>query len=118
MIPATWQPYHRGDGELSGYLAPHPGDQVVPMTIIGTPVGDPSDLWTAEQLLDEIGLSYLTERWLLRLEDGSERPVALVEADPERVVVVPAEFALVVGMPRSPGDEVTLDVPTDRLRRA
>ncbi len=118
MIPADWRPHHRTDGELIGYLAPHDGDDVIAMTLLGTAVGGPTDEWTAADRLDDLGLSYLADRWVLLHEDGSEQRVVLVEVDPERVVVANADFAQVVGGPRDIGEQIVLDVPTDRLRRA
>jgi len=118
MIPADWRPHHRTDGELIGYLAPHDGDDVIAMTLLGTAVGGPTDEWTAADRLDDLGLSYLADRWVLLHEDGSEQRVVLVEVDPDRVVVANADFAQVVGGPRDIGEQIVLDVPTDRLRRA
>lgn len=118
MIPADWVRHVRGDGELIGYLAPQGDDLFTAMTLLGTPLGEPVDEWTAADALDDVGLSYLADRWILTDPEGSERPVVLVEASPERVMVAPADFALVVGMPRDPADEIAIEVPTDRLRRA
>ncbi|MGJ9412461.1 hypothetical protein ACHAAC_07095 [Aeromicrobium sp. CF4.19] len=118
MIPGHWEPYHRlEDMELVGYLVPD-GEQVVPVTLVGTPLAEPSDRFAAEQELEAVGLSYLAEPWLLRHDDGSEQRVVVVEVDPERVVVANADFALVVGAPRDIGDRVELPNPTDRLRPA
>jgi len=118
MIPDHWRRHHRGDGELIGYLAPDEGDDVVPMTLLGTVAGEPTDEWSAGQVLDDLGLSYLADRWVLVHEDGSEQRVVLVEVGPDRVVVANADFAQVVGAPRDIGEQIVLDVPTDRLRRA
>lgn len=118
MIPSSWEQYHRqDDGELIGYLAPS-GEAVVPMTLLGTPLDDPTDPWSAEQVLEQTGLSYLADRWLLRHEDGSEQRVVLIEVDPERAVVGDADSALVVGRPAELSGRTELPVPTDRLRRA
>ncbi|HWV25748.1 MAG TPA: hypothetical protein VNZ66_00885 [Aeromicrobium sp.] len=118
MIPADWRRHHRADGELIGYLAPVGGDSVVPMTLLGTPVGEPCDEWVATERLDNVGLGYLADRWMLRLADGTERAVVLVEVDAGQAVLAPAEFALVVGVPRDESDRIVIDLPTDRLRRA
>ena len=73
---------------------------------------------SAEQLLEEAGLSYLAEPWLLRRDDGTDQRVVIVEVDADHVVVTDAQFALVVGRPEDMVDRVILSVPTDRLRPA
>ena len=95
------------------------GDLVVPMNLVGHPVGEAMDVFAAEQTLEDVGLSYLAEQWLLRHDDGSEQRVVIIEIDADHVVVGDAEFALVVGRPAEMiGERVTLPVPTDRLRPA
>ncbi len=118
MIPSSWEPYHRDDdGELVGYLSAEPAG-LVPRTLLGTPLDEPLERFDAEQVLEEVGLSYLADPWVLTLDDGSQRRVVLVEVDAERAVVAGAAFAQVVGAPRDAGDQVELPLPTDRLRRA
>lgn len=118
MIPSSWETYHRNDdGELIGYLsAEHDG--LVPRTLLGTPLDGPLDRFGAEQTLEDAGLSYLADPWILALDDGSQRRVLLVEVDAERAVLAGAEFAQVVGAPRDGGDRIEVSLPTDRLRRA
>jgi hypothetical protein len=107
------------DGELVGYLMADEGDLVIPMNLVGHPVGAAMDVFAAEQTLEDVGLSYLAEQWLLRQDDGSDRRVVIIEIDADHVVVGDAEFALVVGRPADMiGERVTLPVPTDRLRPA
>jgi hypothetical protein len=118
VIPADWQPHHRDDGELIGYLVPAEGGLVVPVNLVGHPIGDAMDQFAAEELLEDAGLSYLAEPWVLRHDDGSEQRVVIVEVDADHVVVTDAQFALVVGRPADMVDRVTLSVPTDRLRPA
>lgn len=128
MIPSDWTPYHRvDDGELIGYLQPaaDDADLVIPVTLFGYPLADePGEDWWAEQVLEDLGLSYLADRWELVREDGTTSRVVISECSPERVVVALAEFAQVIapdGVDRSTedwGKQWTLPVPTDRLRRA
>ena len=119
MIPNEWEPYHREDGELVGYLVAHDETSVVPVNLVGHHLGDPMDRYSAEQLLEEAGLSYLAEPWWLRHDDGTEQKVVIIEIDADQVVVANADFALVVGRPQDMiGDRITLTVPTDRLRPA
>jgi hypothetical protein len=120
VIPATWAPYYRADdGELIGYLVQDEDDLVVPVNLVGHPVGGAMDEYLAEQTLEDVGLSYLAEQWLLRQDDGTDKRVVILEIDADHVVVGDAEFALVVGRPADMiGERVTLAVPTDRLRPA
>ena len=118
MIPAEWQPHHRDDGELIGYVVAEENGLVVPVNLVGHPIGAAMDRFAAEKLLEDAGLSYLAEPWTLRHDDGSEQRVVIVEVDADHVVVTDASFALVVGRPKEMVDTVTLSVPTDRLRPA
>ena len=52
----------------------------------------PIDWLAAEELLEELGIGYLADRWTLRLPDGSERPVRIAEASVRGVTVVFDEF--------------------------
>lgn len=118
MIPADWRPYHRfDDGELLGYLAPTAEGLSTPMNVLGQLVDEPGDDWTCEQVLEQTGLSYLADTWLLRHDDGQEQRVVLLEVDAERVVVGDADSANVVGRPKRMGRRTQLPVPTDRLHR-
>ena len=118
MIPADWEPHHRDDGELIGYLVPGERELVVPINLVGHPIGEAMQRFAAEDMLEDAGLSYLAEPWLLRHDDGSEQRVVFVEVDADHVVVTDAQFALVVGRPADMVDRLTLSVPTDRLRPA
>ena len=116
MIPADWEPYQREDGEVIGYLVADEDGFVVPINLVGHPIGEAMDRFAAEDLLEDAGLSYLAEPWVLRHDDGTEQRVVIVEVDADHVVVTDAQFALVVGRPADMVDRVTLTVPTDRLR--
>jgi hypothetical protein len=118
VIPTAWEPYLRDDGEIIGYLVTEEDDLVVPMNLVGHPIGTAMDRFAAEELLEDAGLTYLAEPWVLRHDDGTEQRVVIVEVDADHVVVTDAQFALVVGRPTDMVDRVTLSVPTDRLRPA
>lgn len=116
MIPAAWEPYHRtDDGEHVGYLRPD-GDLVVPCTLLGTDLSGPLGRDDAETTLEDVGLSYLAETWLLSDDDGTQRRVVLVEVDSSRAVVADAGSALVVGAPDEIRARTEVALPTDRLR--
>lgn len=115
MIPADWTPHRRpGDRETIGYLAPA-GEDVVPMSLLGVPLGEPTDWVSAEDVLEESGLRWLAQPLWLREDDGSDRRVVVLEIDAERVVVGDAEAALVVGRPEELSGRTVLELPTDRL---
>lgn len=116
MTPAAWEPYHRpDDGEHVGYLRPD-GDLVVPCTLLGTDLAGPLERDDAETVLQDVGLSYLAETWLLLDDDGTQRRVVLVEVDAARAVVADAGSALVVGAPADERGRREVALPTDRLR--
>ncbi len=94
MSRADWEPHHRDDGELIGYLLPAERDLVVPINLVGHPIGEAMERFAAEDMLEDAGLSYLAEPWVLRHDDGSEQRVVIVEVDADRVVVTDAQFAL------------------------
>ncbi|WP_129841901.1 hypothetical protein [Streptomyces sp. RFCAC02] len=119
MIPADWIRHHRADGDLIGYLRPTrdaPG-RFQPVTVFGSPLGDPADEEGARACLDRGGLAYLTESWLLTLPGRAEPvTVQIVEAGPDRLRLVGVDR----GAPTTrPAPTWTLDVPTtpDRLTR-
>lgn len=116
VIPTTWLPYYRiDDGELVGYLRPA-GELFEPVTLFGYPLASASEQRWAEEVLDEAGLRYLADRWLLAHDDRPDQVVVIVEVDAERMVVANADFAQVIGWQPNIGDRIVLDVPTNRLR--
>lgn len=108
MIPAHWIPYRREqDGELLGYLAESDGE-TVPMTVFGHPLAAAGDRDSAERVLDSVGLSYLAEKWLLRLPGRGEPIwVQIAEASPERLVVQSVDY----GYEANYGTRFQLNVP-------
>jgi hypothetical protein len=92
VIPTSeWVGHIRDeDKELLGFLVPD-GERFVPVTIFGYVLSGPVDRDEAEHVLESIGLSYLAERWWLRL-DQTRIAVEIVEASPQRVVVKNVDF--------------------------
>ena len=80
------------DNELLGFLVPD-GECFVPVTIFGYVLGGPDDRDDASQVLESIGLSCMAERWWLRLDATTRIAVEIVEASPERVVVMSVDYA-------------------------
>ncbi|WMY78636.1 hypothetical protein [Citricoccus sp. I39-566] len=90
-LPGGWIEHRREDGEPIGWIVPD-GGRFRPVDILGRPVGGPVDWFEAEEALEERGLAFLAERHVLRLPDGSERPVRISQASPEGIVVVADEY--------------------------
>lgn len=111
MIPSTWRPHVRGDGELVGYLD-GADPTVVPRTLFGYALADPAPISAAVSVLEARGLACLGDRWELRLDSGDQVPVLIMSAYADAVVVVEAPYGFVG--PDSPRH--TLAAPTgDRL---
>ncbi|GAA5212238.1 hypothetical protein [Microbacterium kyungheense] len=97
MLPPDWIEHRRPDGEVLGWMRAD-GEGFRVFDLLGrerTPggaAGEPLDWLDAEELLEELGIGYLADRWTLRLPDGSERPVRIGEASPRGVVVVADEY--------------------------
>ncbi|HEV7813281.1 MAG TPA: hypothetical protein VGO99_09930 [Leifsonia sp.] len=86
-----WIEHRRGDGELIGWMRPE-GDGFVPIDLLGREAGSVSDWLTAEELLDEQGLQYLAEPFMLRLDDGNQLRVRIVEVSRDRILVKKDDF--------------------------
>ncbi|MFD4958823.1 hypothetical protein [Microbacterium sp. NPDC058389] len=97
MLPPDWIEHRRPDGEVLGWMRAD-GDGFRVFDLLGrerTPGGadgEPLEWLDAEELLEELGIGYLADRWTLRFADGSERPVRIGEASPRGVVVVADEY--------------------------
>lgn len=118
MLPADWIEHRRGDRELVGWIVPE-GEGFLAYDILERLVtAEPVDWTAAEEVLDELGIGYLADRYILTLPDGEERPVRITEVNTRRVVVVADEFgaASAVG---SNADHYELPFPVPReLRQA
>jgi hypothetical protein len=114
MIPQEWRPYRRAsDEELVGYLVPQ-GDDVLPVTLFGYPLGTATDAADARRVLETTGLSVLAEPWQLTLPDGENIRVRIREVSPDQVVVFADDF----GYGGDLGEAFVLEVPElGRLRR-
>lgn len=91
MIPADWTPHRRDDGELVGWIRPA-GDEWLAVDLLGREASDPLDWLDAEAVLEQRGIGYLADPWML--EGESDRPlrVRLVEVTPDRIVVKTEDF--------------------------
>lgn len=95
VAPDDWIEHRRGDGELIGWMLAE-GDGFRVFDLLGrerTPVGAGTVEWLdAEELLDDLGIGYLADRWILRFADGTERPVRIAEASARGITVVADEY--------------------------
>ncbi|WP_382306519.1 hypothetical protein [Herbiconiux sp. UC225_62] len=80
-----WIEHRRGDGELVGWMRPE-GDGFVVIDLLGREVSGPIDWFDAEALLDELGLRYLADPYLLDL-DGTSLRVRITEVSTRRIRV-------------------------------
>lgn len=111
VAPGT--PHRREDGEVLGWIRAE-GDLWVPIDVLGRELSSPVEWLDAEERLEQHGLGYLAEPWML---DGvADRPVRvrLVEVTPQRIVVKREDFGAV----DRPGETWTLDWPLPAELRA
>ncbi|RZI84270.1 MAG: hypothetical protein EOO67_16855 [Microbacterium sp.] len=99
MIGADWTPHRREDGELVGWIRPE-GELWVPIDLLGRERGAPMEWLDAEAVLEDAGLGYLAEPWMLdgvATPDGAEGAVRVrfVEVTPDRIVVKGEDFGAV-----------------------
>ncbi|WP_344059127.1 hypothetical protein [Microbacterium pumilum] len=92
MLPPDWIEHRRGDGETVGWIVAE-GDGFRAMDLLGREVtGDVVDWLGAEEVLEDLGIGYLADRYILRFADGTERPVRIAEVSVRGVTVVADEF--------------------------
>lgn len=101
MVPGDWIEHRRArDRELVGWIRPE-GDAWVAMSVVGHAVSEAVEWSVAEQVLDELGLTWLADVWTLDTADGPKR-VRIVQVAPDGIVVETDNFG-------------AIDVPTDRF---
>ena len=92
VLPADWIEHRRGDGEVLGWMVAD-GEGFRVRDLLGRErAARPVDWLEAEELLEELGIGYLADRWILRLSDGTERLVRIAEASPRGITVVADDF--------------------------
>jgi hypothetical protein len=94
VLPDGWIEHRRADGETVGWIVPD-GDGFRAKDLLGREVTDGVVDWlSAEETLDELGIGYLADGYVLRLPDGTERPVRISEASVRGVTVVSDEYGM------------------------
>lgn len=116
MLPTDWIEHRRGDGERVGWMIPD-GDGFHVVDLLGRCLtSDPIDWLTAEELLDDLGIGYLADRYTLE-QDGSQRSVRISEVSVDRIIVVADDWGSASAVGSNP-ERFTLEFPApDSLRR-
>lgn len=83
--------HRRADGELVGWLRPE-GEGFVPIDLLGRELCGAVDWLDGEELLEDLGIRYLADPYVLRLDDGTELRVRLTEVSTRRIVVKKDDF--------------------------
>lgn len=119
MPYSDWTPHRRDDGELLGWIHPE-GDDWVAVDVLGRPASAPIEWLEAEAALEEHGIAWLAEPWMLEGEADRPLRVRIVEVTPDeagapgRIVVKIDDFG---DMTRPATAQFTLAWPVpDRLR--
>ena len=111
MSTERFEHHRREDGELLGWIEER-GDGFVAIDRFGYARTDVTDWFEVESALDELGLSYLAERYEFLREDGTRLNVRIAEVW-EDSVVVKEDDGGAVGAPQI---FYTLPIPVDRAR--
>ncbi|WP_404429430.1 hypothetical protein LG299_09125 [Microbacterium lacus] len=100
MITDDWTPHRRDDRELLGWIRAE-AEGWVAVDLLGREVTEAIDWLDAEDVLEERGLAWLAEVWMLETDDGAIR-VRIAEVSPPltsgdrgRVVVHTDDFGAV-----------------------
>lgn len=111
----TFPHVRRSDNETVGYLRMTDAALFVPIDLLWNEIGEPMELTQAEQLLEDLGLSYLAEQWWLEVDDHPERvKVRIQEVTAGTVVLANADY----GYPADIGATFTGPNPTARLHKS
>ncbi|WP_353808882.1 hypothetical protein [Agromyces sp. SYSU T00194] len=108
-----WIEHRRGDGELVGWMLPE-DDGFVVIDLLGRRVTDVVDWGTAEETLDEAGLRYLAEPYLLDRPGDEPLRVRIVEASRDRILVT-EDFGGAIGGPVP--ERIALPFPAPEVLR-
>lgn len=84
MPRPDWTPHRRDDGELLGWIHPA-GDDWVAVDVLGRPASAPTEWLDAEAALEEHGIAWLADPWMLEGQSGDDRPlrVRILEVTPD-----------------------------------
>lgn len=98
MVGDDWIEHRRGDRELVGWIVPR-GEGFVVVDLLGRERGGPVDWLAAEEALEDLGIGYLADIYVLRLENGNDLRVRIAEVSSSRITVKKDDFGA-VGAPQ------------------
>ncbi|GAA1734034.1 hypothetical protein SAMN06265174_102222 [Dietzia kunjamensis subsp. schimae] len=115
MIPETWIPHRRDDGEVVGWIDMTVAEPaLVPIDRLGRPMGPVDDWHEAEAALERVGLRFLMDRYLVD-EGGRDTAVRIAHVYDDRIVLSTALTDAVEDV----GREIVVPFPAQAsLRRA
>ena len=116
MPSPDWIEHRRADGERVGWMIPE-GDGFHLVDLLGRRITSTPLQWLdAEETLEELGIGYLADRYLLQLENG-ERTVRIGEVSTSAIIVVADDFGSASAVGAHP-ERFTLPFPApETLRR-
>lgn len=82
MPHSDWTPHRRDDGELLGWIHPQ-GDEWVAVDVLGRVTSEPMEWLDAETALEEHGISWLADPWMLEGEAEHPLRVRILEVMPD-----------------------------------
>ena len=97
MPRPDWTPHRRDDGELLGWIRPD-GDLWVAVDVLGRPASGATEWLDAEAALEEHGIAWLADAWMLEGEGDRPLRVRILEVTPDgdgvpgRIVVKTDDF--------------------------
>jgi len=109
-VNGDWTPHRRDDGELIGWIRPA-GDDWVAVDVLGREASGPVDWLDAEAALEDVGLRFLADVWMLERNGDPPMRVRIVEVTPPR----PGEEGRVVVQTDDFG---AIDAPVERFELA
>lgn len=115
MIPDSWIPYRRDDGEVVGWIDMAVAEpQLIPIDRLGRSLEPVDDWHEAEEVLDAVGLRFLMDRYVVE-EDGRDTVVRIAHVYSDRIVLSTALTDAIEDV----GREIVVPFPApDALRPA
>ena len=101
-VPGDWTVHRRDDGELVGWIRPD-GDAWTAIDLLGREAVASVDWLDAEAALEERGIGYLADVWMLEREGGTPLRVRMLEVTPARIVVKVDDYGDVSRATDTPG---------------
>lgn len=87
----SFQHVRASDGEVVGRILITDDGDFLPIDLLGRPLGEPTDLASAEERLEVRGLAHLAEPWWIEV-NGRRVKVTIQETGPSGVVVRVDDF--------------------------